>query len=56
MSLIKIINSLEVLHIFSMIIHHCYTYVNVFILVHLSVFEFSSINLALVRFAQTKST
>ena len=41
---------------FNLIIHHYYTYVNVFILVHLSVLEFASINLTLARFTLTKGT
>ena len=50
-SLVNIVHRLAFLLIFNLIIHHYYTYVNAFILVHLSVFEFASIDLALVRFA-----
>ena len=50
MSLVKIVHRLAFLLEFYLIIHHYCTYVNAFILVHLSVFEFASIGLALVRF------
>ena len=40
----------------NLIIHHYYTYVDTFTLVHLSVFEFASIDLTLVRFTLMKST
>ena len=39
-----------------MIIHHYFSYVNTFKLVHLSVFEFASIDLTLVRFTLKKDT
>ena len=38
------------------LIHHYYAHINVFTLVHLSAFEFVSIDLTLVRFTQTKGT
>ena len=39
-----------------MIIHHYYTYVNALTLVHLSVFEFASIDLTLVRLTLMNAT
>ena len=54
MSLIEIIYRLTFLLDFNLIICHYFTYVNVFILVHLCVFEFVSVGLALVRFTLTK--
>ena len=42
--------------IFNLIIHHYYTYINAFTLVHLSAFEFASIDLTLVRFTLTNGT
>ena len=53
MSLVNIVYRLAFLLRFSLIIHHYLTYINVFILVHLSVFEFASIGLALDRFILT---
>ena len=41
---------------FNFIIHHNYTYVNASTLVHLSAFEFASIDLALVHFTLMKGT
>ena len=41
---------------FNLINHHYYAYVNVVTLVHLSVFEFGSMDLTLVRFTPTKGT
>ena len=41
---------------FNFIIHHYYTYINAFTLVHLSALELASIDLALVRFILTKGT
>ena len=56
MSLVNIIYRHAFLLEFNFIIHHYCTYVNVFILVHLSVFEFASIGLASVRFTLKKDT
>ena len=39
-----------------LISHHYYAYVNVFMLLCFSVFEFSSVCLTLVRFTLTKNT
>ena len=40
----------------NLIIHHYFTYMNAFTLVHLLVFEFASIYLTLVRFTLKKGT
>ena len=56
MSLVNIVYRLAFLHKFNLIIHHCYTYINVFTLVHLSVFECVSIYLTLVRYTLMKGT
>ena len=56
MSLVKKIHRLAFLLEFNLIIHHYCTYVNVFILVHLSVIECASIGLTLVRFSLKKGT
>ena len=50
MSLVKIIYRLASLLEFNLIINHYCVYVNVFLLMHLTVLEFTSIGLALVRF------
>ena len=56
MSHVNIVYELAFLLKFNLIIHHYYTNINVFILVHLSVFEFASIDLTLVRFTLTNGT
>ena len=56
MSLVNIVNRLAFSLKFNLIIHHYYAYINVFILVHLSVFELASIGLTLVCFTQMKGT
>ena len=53
-SLVNIVHRLAFLLKFNLIIHHYFTYINAFTLVHLSVFEFASINLTLVRFTLKK--
>ena len=54
MSLVNIVHRLAFLPKFDFIIHHYYTYVNAFTLVHLSVF--ASIDLPSMRFTLTKVT
>ena len=44
------------MYIFNLIIHHYYTYINAFTLVHLSMFEFALIDLTLVSFTLMKGT
>ena len=56
MSLVNIVHRLAFSLNSNLIIHHYFTYVNAFTLVHLSVFEFASIYLTLVRFTLTKGT
>ena len=56
MSLVNIVHRLAFFLTLNFIIHHFYTCINVFTLVHLSVFEFASIDLTLVRFILTKGT
>ena len=56
MSLVNIVYGLAFLLKFNLTIHHYYAYICVFTLVHLSVFEFASIDLTLVRFTLTKDT
>ena len=55
-SLVNIVHRLAFLLKFNLIIHHYFTYINAFTLVNLSVFEFASIYLTLVRFTQKKGT
>ena len=54
MSLVKIIYGLAFLLELSLIIHHINTYINIFILMHLFVVEFTSMGLTLVRFTLKK--
>ena len=55
MSLANIVHRRTFCLKFNFIIHHYFTYVNAFTLVHLSVFEFASIYLTLVRFTLMKA-
>ena len=54
MSLESIVHRPAFLLMHNLIIQHYYSYVNAFTLVHLSVFEFASIDLTLVRLIQKK--
>ena len=56
MLLVNIVHRLAFLLKFNLIIHHYFTYVNAFTLVHLSLLEFASIYLTLVRFTLKKGT
>ena len=56
MSLVDIFHRLAFLPKLNLIIHHCYAYVNALTLVHLSLFEFVSIDLTLVKFTLTNGT
>ena len=56
MSLVNIVHRRDFCFRFDMIIHNYHTYANAFTLVHLSAFEFASIDLALARFTLTKDT
>ena len=56
MLLANIVYRLAFLLKFNLIIHHYYTYVNVLILVYLSVFEFALIDLTLVCFTLRNGT
>ena len=56
MSLVNIVHRRAFCLKLNLIIYHYYTYANSFTLVHLSEFEFASIDLTLVRFTQTKDT
>ena len=56
MSLVIIVHRFAFLLKFNLIIHFYYTYINALTLVHLSVFEFASIYLMLVRFTLTRGT
>ena len=56
MSHVNIVHRLALLLKFNLIIHHYYTYANAFTMVHMSVFEFASIYLPLVRFTLTRGT
>ena len=56
MSLVNIVHIRIFCLKFNLIIHHYYTCVNAFTLVHLSALEFDSIDLALVRFTLIKGT
>ena len=53
MSIVNIVHRLAFLLKVNLISHHYNNYINVFILVHLSVFEYTSIGLTLVCFALT---
>ena len=55
-SFVIIVHRLDFLLKFNLIIHHYFTYLNAFTLVHLSVFEFALIYLALVGFTLKKGT
>ena len=55
-SLVNIVHRLAFLLKFNLIIHQFYAYINAFTLVHLSAFEFTSIDLSLVLFLLTKGT
>ena len=56
MSLVIIVHGHAFLLKFNLICHHYFTYVNAFTLVHLSVFDFASLYLSLVRFTLKKGT
>ena len=56
MSLVNIVHRCVFCLKFNLIIHHYYTYVDAFTMVHLSVFEFALIDLTLVSFPLTKGT
>ena len=56
MSLINIVHRHAFCLKSNLIIHNYYTYVNAFTLVHLSAFEFASIDLTLVQLTLTKGT
>ena len=56
MSLVNTVHTLASSLRFNLIIHHYYTYINTFTLVHLSVFVFASIDLTLVSITLMKGT
>ena len=56
MSLVNIVHRFAFLLKVNLIIHHFYSYINAFILMQLSVFEFASIDLMLVRFTLKNDT
>ena len=56
MSLVNIVHLRVFCLKFNLIIHHYYTYLDAFTLVHSSAFEFALIDLTLVRFTLTKGT
>ena len=56
MSLVNIVHLRVFFLKYNLIIHHYYTYLDAFTLVHLYAFEFASMDLTLVRFTLTKGT
>ena len=56
MSLVNIVYRHAFLPKFNLIIHHYYTDINAFLVMHLSVFEFAPIDLTLVCLTLTKGT